>query len=95
MVEVVVLGLGEGLLGPGADEADVFVKQNVDLVALPREGAAVIGAGGEQGVDLAAGDEVAGVLGNCFGEEAPLVEAEGFDVEREAVEGLPQQSWHN
>lgn len=53
VVEVIGGALDDGLLSPGAGKGGALHDQDVDLVALPGQRAAVVGARGQQAVDVA------------------------------------------
>lgn len=90
VVQVVMAMETDGPLGPGTYELFAFHEQEVDVVAFPREGAAVVRAGAEKGVDLTAVDAAATALVDMLGEQAPLVDAQGFYPDGHFSESAPE-----
>ena len=85
MVEVVGRALGDGLLRPGAGKGGALHDQDVDLIAFPGEGTAVVRARGEQAIDVAPV-----MITDSATEQAPLMDTQGLNPERHLAERGPE-----
>jgi len=85
MVEVVGGALGDALLSPGAGKLSTLHDQDIDLVALPGQRAAVVGPRGEQTIDVAPV-----LVAHSATEQTPLMDTKSLDPERHLPECGPQ-----
>ena len=81
-----VVAYYEGLTGPGTHERLSFQHKELYLVAFAGERSAVIRTARQQVVGSA---PVCTGAGEAFGEEAPLVNAQGLYPQRELAERRP------
>lgn len=77
----------EALAALGTEESVVFEHQELNLVALPGEGPAVVRPVRKEGVGLTA---ICAGVPQALGKEAPLVDAQSLHPERELAKGRPE-----
>ena len=89
MIEIIGAVLGEGFLRPWAGEGHALQQQQIDLVALPGQRSAIVGAGGQQAIDCSTVIAVDGLHG--LAQQTPLMQTERLNPERHLTEALPER----